>query len=399
MSGVGLVGAELTLPVRAARKTPGRSCSAVLCRQEEMPADKPVRRIELLPLGAKRLGSEHPTVSFRVAVHPADADKQAIAFRVTNGQGIDSPCASCSVDGDVVTVTALGDDTVYLRASCTNGYDHPRIISQQDIVITGLGQPFLDPYGFISGGLYSLSSGEIGNGNEQGISFARDGESMAGYTKIDFGDVGSDVITLPVFALDSDLYEIKLWDGNPADGGRLIAVLPYQKPSIWNVYQSETYHLPERLTGVHTLCFSLTSKIHLKGFSFEKQSRAWLPQTAQDADTVYGDSFTRSGSAVTSIGNNVSLVWENMDFGASTHAELRLDGQTPLSTNPVTIRFTNQEGEQLTSLAQFSGTERGVQCFDVNVLPGVCSVAFVFLPGSQFDFYGFTFVKQEEAAQ
>lgn len=399
VSGAGLVGAELTLPVRAARKTPGRSCSAVLCRQEEMPADKPVRRIELLPLGDKRLGSEHPTVSFRVAVHPADADKQAIAFRVTNGQGIDSPCASCSVDGDVVTVTALGDDTVYLRASCTNGYDHPRIISQQDIVITGLGQPFLDPYGFISGGLYSLSSGEIGNGNEQGISFARDGESMAGYTKIDFGDVGSDVITLPVFALDSNLYEIKLWDGDPADGGRLIAVLPYQKPSIWNVYQSETYHLPERLTGVHTLCFSLTSKIHLKGFSFEKQSRAWLPQTAQDADTVYGDSFTRSGSAVTSIGNNVSLVWENMDFGASTHAELRLDGQTPLSTNPVTIRFTNQEGEQLTSLAQFSGTERGVQCFDVNVLPGVCSVAFVFLPGSQFDFYGFTFVKQEEAAQ
>ena len=364
-----------------------------------MPADKPVRRIELLPLGDKRLGSEHPTVSFRVAVHPADADKQPIAFRVTNGQGIDSPCASCSVDGDVVTVTALGDDTVYLRASCTNGYGHPRIISQQDIVITGLGQPFLDPYGFISGGLYSLSSGEIGNGNEQGISFARDGESMAGYTKIDFGDVGSDVITLPVFALDSNLYEIKLWDGNPADGGRLIAVLPYQKPSIWNVYQSERYHLPERLTGVHTLCFSLTSKIHLKGFSFEKQSRAWLPQTAQDADTVYGDSFTRSGSAVTSIGNNVSLVWENMDFGTSTHAELRLDGQTPLSTNPVTIRFTNQDGEQLTSLAQFSGTERGVQCFDVNVLPGVCSVAFVFLPGSQFDFYGFTFVKQEEAAQ
>ncbi len=114
-------------------------------------------------------------------------------------------------------------------------------------------------------------------------------------------------MTLPVFALDSNPYEIKLWDGNPADGGRLIAVLPYQEPSIWNVYQSETYHLPERLTGVHTLCFSLTSKIHLKGFSFEKQSRAWLPQTAQDADTVYGDSFTRSGSAVTGIGNNALL--------------------------------------------------------------------------------------------
>ena len=45
----------------------------------------------------------------------------------------------------------------------------------------------------------------------------------------------------------------------------------------------------------------------------------------------------------------------------------------------------------LAALAQFKGTARGEQTFEVEVLPGVCTVSFVFLPGCQFDFYGFTF--------
>ena len=35
--------------------------------------------------------------------------------------------------------------------------------------IVGLGKPTLDLYGYIAGGLYSLSGGEIGNGNERGF--------------------------------------------------------------------------------------------------------------------------------------------------------------------------------------------------------------------------------------
>ena len=41
------------------------------------------------------------------------------------------------------------------------------------------------------------------------------------------------------------------------EGKRRIAVLHYQKPSIWNVYQPETWRLPERLTGVQTVCFRM----------------------------------------------------------------------------------------------------------------------------------------------
>lgn len=395
VTGDGLEDAELVLPVVSAPKQEGRSCHTALCRQDDMPKDKPVRRIELIPLGNTALSPEQTTVSFRVVLHPADATAQEITYRMTNAKGIDTPCARCEVNGDIVTVTALGDDTVYLRACCNNGYSHVRIISQQNISISGMGQPYLDPYQFVSAGLFDVSSGDIGNGNEQGISFARESKSMAGFTNIDFGPVGSDEVNLPIFALDGNLYKITLWDGIPDQGGRILTVLEYQKPSIWNVYQPQTYRLPERLTGIHTLCFSLDSqKIHLKGFTFTRQSRAWLPQRALDADSIYGDSFTRGEEAILGIGNNVSLIYEDMDFGTATQATLLIDGQTPLECNSITVRFANRDGEQMTALAQFAGTSRGTQRFVLPVLPGVCAVTFVFLPGCQFDFYGFTFQQE-----
>ncbi len=386
--------AVLEIPVLpSAASTTGRKRTVPLCREETMPDEIPVRRIELLPLGEKSLSPDRKSVSFRVKTHPAQAMSQEIAFRITNAKGIDSPCAACSVAGDVVTVTGIGDGTVYLRACCKNGCDHTRIISQQDIRIEGLGQPNLDPYGFVTGGLYTISYGEVGNGNEQGVAFARDGESMAGFTRVDFGPVGSDEITLPIFALDSSRYDVKLWDGNPRKGGELIAVLPYQKASRWNVYQPETYTLPRRLTGLHTLCFTMDRKIHLKGFSFTRQSRAWMSLTALAADAVYGDSFTCGTDGVLGIGNNVSLVYGSMDFGDTRHAVLTIDGRTPLTENPITIRYQNEAGESLTTLAQFKGVRRGEQSFEVEVLPGVCTVTFVFLPGCRFDFYNFRFRK------
>ena len=109
---------------------------------------------------------------------------------------------------------------------------------------------------------------------------------------------------------------------------------------------------------------------------------------------MYGDSFTREGSAVTGIGNNVTLTWENMDFGERGEVMLCIDGRTPLETNAVSIRIENENGDSENSLAEFRGTEREEQRFTVQTPGGVCRVNFVFLPGCQFDFYGFRFLKE-----
>jgi len=111
---------------------------------------------------------------------------------------------------------------------------------------------------------------------------------------------------------------------------------------------------------------------------------------AGDADAIYGDSFTRSGGAVRSIGNNVSLVFERMDFGDVTRAAVRITGATPLAKNPITIRIQSADGGEVTEIAEFAGGS-AQQRFALRVPGGPCTVTFVFLPGSQFDFEGFRF--------
>ena len=384
--------AELIIPVKACDIKAGYS-RIMRIPEKGLRDQRPVRKIELQSLDVTLLTREHPETSILWKRVPADADEQPIAWQVTNAAGIETPFAKVQENHGTVIVSAAGDGEFYLRAMTGENDAHPDLISQIEISATGIGKPAIDPYSFVSAGLYDLHTGEIGTGNEKGIAFDREKESMAGFSKIDFGKAGSDRMTVSVFALDSHPYEIELFDGEPDKEGRLIGTLHYQKPSIWNVYQDETYLLSERLTGVKTLCFRMKQKVHMKGFSFERQSRAFLPMYAGDADRIYGDSFLPEGRTVRKIGNNVTLTFEEMDFGAEEKAELEISGHTPLSVNAITIRMTGADGNTVTEIADFRGNGEFRQAFPVRVPGGKCTVSFVFLPGSDFDFSGFQFKK------
>ncbi len=383
--------AELRLPVTAADRIPGTSC---LQRIPDAPEDKriPVRKIEICPKGSLALTKDNPACTFCWKQLPENAQGEPVRWQITNDLGIVSPYAVAEADGNTVTVTAQGDGVFYLRALGGSAADHPEIISQIGFTAEGLGNPALNPYEFISAGLYDLHAGDIGTGNEKGIAFARDGESMAGFSRVDFGKAGSDTLILPIFALDGAPYEMELFDGDPRKGGRLMTVLHYQKPSIWNVYQEETYRLPERLTGLHCLCFRMQKKVHMKGFRFERQSRAFAELSAGEADSVYGDTFHRDGNAVREIGNNVSLLFEEMDFGSTGECSLTIRGRTGLETNTIVLHIRNGS-EETTEVANFLGAGGEEQRFPVHTPGGLCSVTFVFLPGSSFDFESFRFQK------
>lgn len=362
-----------------------------LCRRKKTDDGMFIRKISLKALSSTALTPEHPAVEIETAVLPENALAQPLSFRVVNAQGVEMPFAKVEHAGNRVTVTALGDGSAYLRATANNGYPHARVISSLEISAAGFGPMGLNPYNFVSASLCDVRVGDIGAGNEQGVAFARDGESAVGFSNVDFGPEGSDEITLPIFALNDDLYRLKLWDGAPGQGGKLICELPYQKKSIWNVYQAETWRLPAALRGVHALFFSLDSKIHLKGFSFAKQSRALRYNRAGEADQLYGDSYIKEGSAVKRIGNNVTLTFNAMDFGKGGKYRLMLDGATPLPVNTVSLRVVNEQGETAVTTCAFPKSERSEQAFDVDAPKGLCEVSFVFLPGSSFDFYGFRF--------
>ena len=293
----GGIRAEICIPTNKAAPIPGTSC---VQRIQESSGDSriPVRKIEILAEGKRELTRENPSCTFRIRQLPESAQGEPLVCQITNESGIIFPFAKAEMNGDRVKVTAEGDGRFQLRVLGGNTKDHPEIISQIGLSASGIGNPPINPYIFVSAGLYDFCKGNLGTGNEKGIAFSRDGESMAGFSRVDFGKTGSDTLVLPVFALDDRMYEIELFDGDPEQGGRLIQVLRYCKPSIWNEYQEESYHLPERLTGIHCLCFRMKAKVHLKGFRFVQGTRAFDRIAAGEADSIYGDSFRKEGNEV-----------------------------------------------------------------------------------------------------
>ena len=386
-------GAGISVPTLKADPPEGSSCCQMIS-EHAMNHEISVRKLEICPLDGNHLTPDHPSSCFSYRILPAEAENYQVYWEITNSAGIESPFVKASTDQHTVTVTASGDGQYYLRGLCHEP-DRTILISQIEFSAAGFGNPALNPYSYLSAGLYDLHEGDIGTGNEKGISFARDGESMVGFSMTDFGKEGSDTLTADLFALNSDPYDMELWAGRPDEKPRFISVLHYQKPSIWNVYQSETWHLPVRLTGVMTLLFRMKDKVHFKGFSFERQSFAYIPHNAADADSVYGDSFSIEGNDVTGIGNNVTLTWNNMEFGGEQEVLLQIRGSTPLPVNSIRISIRNEQGESVAAVADFDGNGGPEQIFTIPVLSGCCSVSFVFLPGSQFDFSAFRFYQKE----
>jgi hypothetical protein len=145
-----------------------------------------IRKISLKALSSTSLTPEHPAAQIETSILPESAFDQPVSFRVVNAQGVEMPFAKVERSGNRVTVSALGDGTAYLRATANNGYPHPRVISSLEIRASGFGPVGLNPYNFISASLCDVRVGDVGAGNEQGVSFARDGESAVGFTHVDF---------------------------------------------------------------------------------------------------------------------------------------------------------------------------------------------------------------------
>ncbi|MCC8104016.1 MAG: DUF4982 domain-containing protein [Clostridiales bacterium] len=287
----------------------------------------------------------------------------------------------------------------HTRGDTKNDKEEVRMISQLEFTAAGLGTAFLDPYGFITGGLYDYSRGEPGNGNEHGVATGRDGETQVGYHGIDFGPEGSNEITLPIFALDGEPHRIQIYEGMPGEpGAELIGDVIYQKPSIWNTYQAETYRLNRHLRGVTSLCFVLYEKVHIRGFSFARQYRAFERQNALDCISVYGDCFTQDGEWVRGIGNNVTLDFGEMDFGEAGAGQITIAGYTPLEKNSIVLRVEATEPDETAAEAvsgdrfvlEYAGGQ-SEQTFAVGPIRGKKKVSFVFLPGCQYDFHWFRF--------
>lgn len=421
VSSEGLEGATATIESKSADE--GRESTTVdgkhvFMKNEKHPVltgnaqETPLRKIEIISESGQILDASNPEVMVTAKLYPKNTSYRDVQWSVVNDAGIVSNTAkvevitsgtgdepgSQSIDVDErrhrVRVSAMGDGEFRLRATSNNGTDKPKLISQLEFKAEGLGTAYKDPYGFISGGLYDYTEGDVGNGNERGVATSRDSETHVGFRNIDFGPYGSDTITIPIFALSSETYFLQIWEGMPGEEGSvMIADVVYDKESIWNVYQEETYRLSKRLSGITSICFVLKQKIHIKGFSFERQSRAFETNAAASCDHLYGDTFAIEDDRVAGIGNNVSLEFEQMNFTTEGTSKLVIYGASAIDKNTIHIRFSGADGQsnQLVEFTQSKGYEE--RTFELEPIYGEQKVTFIFLPGSQFDFGWFRFEK------
>lgn len=394
VTGKGLKSASLICKSRVSSGEPlaareeNRKMPVILGRKEEIP----VRKITLKSPDGQLFGKDKDTIRVEAFLEPADATDRELLFKAVNDNGVPVNLVELDREDRAVVMKAKGDGAFRLFAMSKSGSDNIRVMSQLEFEIEGMGCAYLDPYDFISGSLYTSVKGEVGNGNEKGVATARDGETVVTYGNIDFGNVGSDEITISIFALSDEEYPIRIYEGIPGEeGSALIADVVYQKPSIWNVYQPETFRLNRKLKGITSISFQVHQKIHIKGFSFKKYEKAWQTLKASEADAVYGDSFVRTEEAVEKIGNNVSFVFRDMDFGTEGTGELMIRGRAGESGNTIHVRFFN-DTDEIKQIVEFpASSEYTTQSFSIGTVKGKWDVTFVFLPGSCFDFESFRF--------
>jgi beta-galactosidase len=352
----------------------------------------PVRKLEIVCPQGNQLSSDNRSLPLQVVLHPSNATYQDVKWRITNEGGIDCSFAKLAADGHEAIISALGDGDFYVRCGTGNGAESIRMYTLMQFSINGLGQAFMNPYEFISAGYCSSASRNLTTGNERGMATSHDEESWICFENIDFGSYGSDELTMPIFSLNNEKFTIDMWDGIPGEtGAELLTQLTYQKPTRWDVYQEETYKLPGRLSGVRTLTFLLKHKIHLKGFQFTRVEKAFARLSALENTHVYGDTFTLGDDSIDSIGNNVSLVFEDMDFGEQGSTKLTIFGRSPIDNNTIHIIFAGEQGESK-QLVEFGYSEHFcAREYVLERMTGRQTVTFVFLPGSQFDFKWYQF--------
>lgn len=361
----------------------------------------PVRNIKLNALSNRKLTSENSTVEVSYEILPKDATDKELTFVIVNDAGIPVNYAEITeIDKEhqTITIAAKKDGEFRLRAMSKAGTDKIRIISVLEFEVEGMGDSSLNPYEFVSAGLFSKTVGEIGIGNERGIASARGNQSAVIYESVDFGNNGARTIHLPIFTLGSDEYRVRIYDGEfGTDSAKLILDSTYQKEMIWNTYQEETYELERALRGTHTLSFVFEEKLHMKGFYFEELTRAFEVNYTAECDRVYGDSFTVTDTAIEQIGNNVTIEFENISFGQDSALQIEIEGRSTLPKNSIHMIVSSKDGVEERFAFEFEmAPDYEKRYFEHSKLSGNLDIKFVFLPGTQFDFKSFRFIKTEE---
>lgn len=371
----------------------------------------PARKIEIITNESANLTKEHSEIKVTCKVLPENATFKEINWNPVLKECVPSDCIEIksktgeNTGTETAVIKANSDGECILRCGVKNGTNLDEVLSDLNFTVSGVGTKSLNPYKLIEAcrqSAWDNSKPKPTLAYESGVSTNASGPTWISFDKVDFGADGADTIHLPIFSFETEL-PVEVWDGTPGNGttaegsvpsqtGELLGKFIYRHESIYNVYSENVFTLNKRLFGSHTVSIVLPHPLYLHGFYFDKTPKALSKLRALDADLISGDSFERTKENVEKIGNNVSLDFENMDFGETKATKLTICGKSNTENNTINVKFFGENGKVSAQTLEFSHTDDYEQkTFALEPVTGKNKISFVFLPGSNLDFKWFKF--------
>ena len=393
---VGLVSAQLKIEVIPAEMKSGVSCTEDLTTAPEND-EIPVRKIVLSRSGGNTLTPDAAEMDITAHILPENASYSDLKWSVVTNSGIVTNLAEITADGATAVLKALGDGEFRLRCTCANGKPQAEVVSDLEFTANGFGQPFTDPYSFVTGCFYNKSNGVMSEVSEGGVLLLGE-QNYVGFTKVDFGKAGSDQFTLRMIHWHTnENAPFSLYDGDPENGGKLLGGFSYQADFIWQTYQDNTFTLDEKLYGEHDLYFVFgphEQRLYFGGFFFAQREQAYEVNYAADCDLVHGDTFVRNGKRIEQIGNNVFFDYDDLVFTKGV-SSIKLTGRTRHDNDSIHVLIKG-EGGDIHEIIEFPFSEDYITVEkEFPDYRGAGAVKLQFLPGCDFDLESFRFIPKD----
>ncbi len=357
-------------------------------QKSERNGEIPVRRIDL-KVSSQILTPDDPEITAEAKLYPENTTfgPEDIFFKATADSGVVTNLAAVEFKNGRAKIKAAGDGEYRLRAYCKNGTPYEAIISEIELSNKGFGAAGFDPYsGRVSASLCSLSSEPLQVVMQGGLQTFKDKDTRIEFDRVDFGKYGSDTLTVGIFSYSSEPIPFELRDGDV----NLIGSFEYQAQSRWNTYQDNAFKLSEPLRGIKDLIFVFKDSLRFQGFEFKKSPvlGSFLPASARDS--VFGDSFIEDGEKIRNIGNNVTVIFENIEPEREPTG-IEITGMTRNDMESIRIAI-DCDGEQTVKSVEFGGGAEHSERYGLEVKKGRITVTLLFLPGCDFDLGGICLV-------
>ncbi|MCL2697050.1 MAG: DUF4982 domain-containing protein [Oscillospiraceae bacterium] len=350
--------------------------------------EKPLRKIEL-SAGGLTFTKDKKQIRISAKLFPENAYYRDIKWRCMLGTGAAADgIRIIESDNASALVKAVSDGVFKLRATCNNGREHPEIISEINLTVTGVADAVKNPFEFIHAGRYDISYTPLKIIEHGAISGVNDVKTLAGFKNVDFGK--NKTSSLRLFLGTTSYYDcvpVELHIGDVKAGtARLLETLSFPRNNLHYDFAPHDFTLSETLSGRHDICFILDRRCVFGGFEFINK-RVFEPVYANENDEIYGDNYVMNGRKIESIGNNVILKFNGLDLGADGVNKLMISGFAPKG-NSISLKFDEQKW-----LIEFApGNDYTVQEFELGTFKGTVDLSFIFLPGSDFNFEWFKFI-------